>query len=118
MKIAVPTWENRLSPVFDTSSRLLIVDIASDGRERDRSETEFQTQNMGFRCIRIRNLEIDTLICGAITGLFEKMLQAAGIEVISGISGNAEEVIDAYRKGNLMNPKFLMPGYKENKEED
>jgi predicted Fe-Mo cluster-binding NifX family protein len=42
------------------------------------------------------------------------MLKASGIKIISGISGPAEDVIEAYLNGNLLKPKFLMPGCKSN----
>ena len=111
MKIAIPIWGNRMSPVFDTSSRLRVVDIA-DNRERERTETEWQSKDLSGRCIHIRNLGVDVLICGAITGHFARLLRAAGIEVIPGISGDPEEVLNAYLEGTLSSARFLMPGCK------
>lgn len=111
MKIAIPIWGNRMSPVFDTSSQLRIVDIA-DNRERTRAEIGLQNQDLSRRCIHIRNLGVDILICGAITGYFARLLRAAGIEVIPGISGDPEEVLTAYLNGTLSNARFLMPGCK------
>ena len=111
MKIAIPIWGNRISPVFDAASRLLVVDV-SDNREPVRSETELQMQDLSRRCIRIQDLGVDILICGAITGHFMRLLKAAGIDVISGISGNTEEILGAYLQGRLSQPRFLMPGCK------
>jgi predicted Fe-Mo cluster-binding NifX family protein len=111
MKIAIPIWGNRMSPVFDASSQLRIVDIA-DNRERTRTEINLQNQDLSRRCIHIRNLGVDILICGAITGYFARLLKATGIEVIPGISGNPEEVLSAYLNGTLSNGRFLMPGCK------
>lgn len=98
-----------MSPVFDTSSQLRLVDIADNG-ERTRAEIGLQDQDLSRRCIRIRNLGVDILICGAITGYFARLLRAAGIEVIPGISGDPEEVLTAYLNGTLSNDRFLMPG--------
>jgi predicted Fe-Mo cluster-binding NifX family protein len=111
MKIAIPVWGNRMSPVFDTSSRLMIVDIA-DNQERGRTESILQGQDLSWRCIQVRDLDVDVLICGAITGYFIRLLSAAGIEVISGISGDPEEVLNAYLEGTLSSARFLMPGCK------
>ncbi len=111
MKVAIPIWGNRMSPVFDTSSRLRVVDIA-DNRVRERTETELQSQDLSGRCIRIRDLGVDILICGAITGHLARLLRAAGIEVIPGISGDPEEVLNAYLEGTLSSARFLMPGCK------
>jgi len=66
------------------------------------------------RCSFIRKLEIDVLICGAVSRLFSEMLKASGIKIISEISGPAEDVLEAYLNGNLLQKKFLMPGSKNN----
>jgi hypothetical protein len=39
------------------------------------------------------------------------MLEASEINIISGISGHPEAVLDAYLHGNLYHSKFLMPGF-------
>jgi len=109
MKVAIPIWENRISPVFDTASRLLIAEIAKDGIKK-RSETELGASELAGRCCRIQAMEVDFLICGAITRQFAQMLTAAGIEVIPGISGHPDEVLDAFVHGSLTDPRFLMPG--------
>ena len=44
MKVAIPTWNGRVSPVLDVASRLLVVEIEG-GAELARSEVELgQTQ--------------------------------------------------------------------------
>jgi predicted Fe-Mo cluster-binding NifX family protein len=57
-------------------------------------------------------LDVDILICGAVSYTFLQMLQSSGLEVIQQISGQVEEVLKAYLKGNIYNTKFLMPGCK------
>ena len=34
MKLAIPVWNSRVSPVFDTATQILVVDI-DDGQVRD-----------------------------------------------------------------------------------
>jgi len=114
MKIAIPIWEDRISPVLDGASRLLIVEIVNQ-KEASRFETYFEEQGLPHRCVRIRGLGIRTLICGAVSTSFSKMLEASGISIISGISGHPEAFLDAYLHGNLYHSKFLMPGFHRNK---
>jgi len=111
MRIAVPIWENRVSPVLDTASRLLIVE-KEEQREAIRSETLLEEQDIHRRCLRIKGLGIDILICGAVSQSFLKLLTASGIQIIYGISGNPEDVLDAYFEGTLDHTRFLMPGFK------
>jgi predicted Fe-Mo cluster-binding NifX family protein len=115
MKIAIPVWDKGISPVFDTASRLLVVEI-EDRKETSRFEIYLDEQDVSRRCIRIRNLGIDVLICGAISRPYSSMLMSSGINVISELSGQAGDVLDAYLRGNLFNsPRFQMPGCKKSR---
>ena len=114
MRIAIPIWDDKVSPVLDTASRLLIVEVDDRG-ETSRFEVYLDEQDLSRKCLRIRDMQIDILICGAISNPFSRMLMASGIDVIPEISGCAEEVLEAYLKGNLFHPRFLMPGCKRNR---
>lgn len=110
MKIAIPTWEDKISPVLDAASRLLIVEVEGQ-KEASRFETYLEEQGLSHRCVRIHRLGIHTLICGAVSTSFSRMLRASGIDLIPGISGHPEAVLDAYLHGNLYHSKFSMPGF-------
>ena len=114
MKIGIPIWEDRVSPVLDTASRLLVVEL-EDQKEASRFETYLDEQDLSRRCVRIRRLGVDTLICGAISRGFSKILEASGIHVVPGISGHPEDVLNAYLRGNLSHSRYLMPGFKTKK---
>lgn len=109
MKIAIPVWDKRLSPVFDTASRLLVVEI-EDQKEASRFEIILEEQDLPRRCLRIHNLGIDILICGAISRSYSRMLTASGVDIIPEISGHTDEVLEAYLQGTLFHSRFLMPG--------
>lgn len=109
MRIAVPIWEDRVSPVFDTASRLLIIE-AENQTETSRFETYLDEQDLYRRCFRIQNLGIDILICGAISRPYFRRLMATGVNIISGISGHLEDVLKAFLQGTLYQPRFSMPG--------
>jgi len=109
MRIAVPTSNDRISPVFDVAGRLLLVDVEGE-REIGREEVSLEDQDIGPRARRVGELRVDVLICGAISRPLEMMVESAGIEVIPHICGNVEEVLRAYRAGELSEPAFLMPG--------
>ncbi len=111
MRIAIPVWGNKVSPVLDTASRLLVIDV-NDQNETDRFEIYLEEQDLYRRCLRINSIEVKILICGAISRHIARMLIASGIDVIPEISGNIEEVLAAYLQGNLFDSRFLMPGCK------
>ncbi|MBW1767274.1 MAG: NifB/NifX family molybdenum-iron cluster-binding protein [Deltaproteobacteria bacterium] len=115
MRIAIPIWDDKISPVLDTASRLLIVDV-EDQKEASRFETILDEQDLVRRCLRIRGMEVDTLICGAVSRPFFRMLMSPDIEIIPEISGHVEDVLKAYLQGNLFHSKFLMPGCRRNRQ--
>ncbi len=110
MRIAVPIWQDKVSPLLDTSSRLLIV-VTRGELEVSRFETYLDEVDISRRCQRIQGLKIDVLICGALSRPFLMMLKAAGIEIISGITGRVEDVLRAFFHKRLSNSSYLMPGY-------
>ena len=113
MRIAIPIWENKISPVLDTASRLLVVEV-EDRSEASRFEIYLDEEQVSRRCFRIQGLGIDMLICGAISRPFYRMLMASGVDVIPGISGQAEDVLKACLHGKLADSKFFMPGCRGN----
>lgn len=114
MRIAIPIWGDKVSPVLDAAGRLLIVDI-EDQTETSRFEIHLHGQDLSKRCFRIRNMDVDLLICGAVSQPFLKMLMASNIDIIPEIAGQTEDVLNAYLKGGLFQAKFLMPGCKRNR---
>ena len=112
MRVAVPIWGNRISPVLDTASRFRIFELK--GRTwLSEFETFLEEQEISRRCSRIRNLRVDAVICGAVSRSMSDLLTAAGIQIIPGITGLYMEVLDAYQEGCLFCEKFLMPGYSQ-----
>jgi len=108
--IAIPTWNGRVSPVFDEASRLLMVKIGAEG-EYSRFETDISEHFLPSKTMRLTELGVDMLICGAISGQCAYMITTAGIELIPWISGQVEDVLKTFLKGNLFNTQFLMPGH-------
>ena len=111
MRIAIPIWEGKISPVLDTASKLLIIEDKTQN-ESSRFETNLIEQDISQRCSFIRGLDLDVLICGAVSRQFSEMLKACGIKIISGISGPVEDVLEAYLQGVLLHSGFFMPGSK------
>jgi predicted Fe-Mo cluster-binding NifX family protein len=109
MKVAIPHWQGRVSPVFDVARRVLLVDVAG-GREADRSELLLRTTDPVRRAREIARGGASVLICGAISWPLEMALSAVGIHVIAQVCGEVEEVLRAFWEGKLLDGAFLMPG--------
>ena len=109
MKVAIPHWQGRVSPVFDVAGNVLIVEL-SGGAELGRRNVTFDTETMHDRAARLAGTETDVLICGAISRPLEIAISAAGIEVIPQTCGDVDQVLAAFAGGQLNEGAFLMPG--------
>jgi len=109
MRVAIPIFDGRISPVFDAARCLLLVDI-EDGREVWRTEQIVEEPELGPRARRVAEFGADVLICGAISRPLEAMLLSAGVEVVPQTCGQAEDVLRAFMSGQLTEQAFLMPG--------
>ena len=109
MKVAIPTWTGRVSPVFDVAKRLLVVKLEGNG-EVSRKEAPIEETHLVARAKRVTQLGVDVLICGAISMPLEAMLVSAGVRVIPRTCGMVEDVIRAFASGQLTDETFLMPG--------
>ena len=109
MRVAIPLWQGRVSPVFDEASRILLVDI-SEKQEQHRQEESLIARNHFERAQLLPRLGVDLLICGMISQTQKTALASAGIKIIPHICGPLEEVIAAFLDGRIEGGALLMPG--------
>ena len=115
MRIAIPHWRGRVSPMFDESRRLLLVDI-KNGQEINRIEEILVLGNPLLRVKQVRKTGADLLVCGAISLALKHNLQATGITVLGFTCGSIDDIIEAILERTLMDPKFAMPGCMERRD--
>lgn len=109
-RVAIPIFRARVSPVFDSCLQLLVVDIEED-RQISRSELYLDQLSPSQRLDVLRHAGVTTVICGGISEVFHNMVKSAGINTITGIVGEIEEVLAAYLSDRLDQPYFYMPGH-------
>jgi predicted Fe-Mo cluster-binding NifX family protein len=109
MRLAIPIWNGRVSPVFDTAAQMLVIEVAQ-ARERDRREEPLAESLPAWRVRRLVELNVEVLICGAISRPLATMLAGAGIRVVPWTAGPVEEILTAYLAGKLPHPQWMMPG--------
>jgi len=109
MKVAIPHWQGRISPVFDVAGNVLVVEIRN-GVEQSRRDVVLNAEDPQLRAAALAQTGADLLICGAISWPLEMALSAAGIDLISQTCGDVEQVLAAFARGQLQQDAFLMPG--------
>jgi len=108
MKIAMTVWGNRISPVFDSAQTILLADI------KDKSITDIHHEFIPLTtpstlARTLIDLEIDRLICGAISQRPAQIIERAGILLLPFISGNARHVLELYVREKPID-SYRMPG--------
>jgi predicted Fe-Mo cluster-binding NifX family protein len=114
MRIAIPLWQGRISPVFDEARRILLLDV-SEKQEQHRQEESLVAGSPFERAQLLPRLGVNLLICGMISQTQQAALTSAGIKVIPHICGHVEEVITAFLDNRIENEEFLMPGCRSRK---
>jgi predicted Fe-Mo cluster-binding NifX family protein len=117
MRVAIPVWGERVSPVFDVANRIMLVDV-EHGVEQARTEESIEEAVQSRRVRRLVDRGVQVLICGGISRALATMLLAAGVAVIAWKAGPANAVLRAYLEGRLEEPRWKMPGRRLRREAD
>lgn len=109
-RAAIAAWQDRVAPVFDVARQLLLVDPGTAAEElRSRAELA-DAASPAERALRLRELGVQVLVCGAISRPLAALVMAQGIRLIPFVTGPLDEVVAAWLKGGLEAGRFAMPG--------
>ena len=115
MKVALPIWNNRISPVMDSAGRLTVVEV-EDGLEISRTGLDLEDGPLSKRARRLTEMGLDVLICGAVSRPLAEAITSKGVKIIPWMAGEEDEIINAYLTGRLEEASFRMPGCRGTKE--
>lgn len=109
MKAAFTIWRGRISPVFDVSRQVLILEI-QNGRVMAEEQERLPEGHPALKLDQLVDRGVEALICGAVSGPVADMASAYGIQIIPFVAGDITNVKDAFLAGTLQGEKFYMPG--------
>ncbi|WP_035107708.1 NifB/NifX family molybdenum-iron cluster-binding protein [Desulfovirgula thermocuniculi] len=111
MKIALARWDKYISPLLDAAQEILLAEV-DKGQVTSRRQVRLVNDGTGVSLPeQLGELGIDVLICGGISNALYYWLVARGIQVFPWVSGEVEEVLRAYLRGELYRSRHTMPGY-------
>jgi predicted Fe-Mo cluster-binding NifX family protein len=111
MKVALTVWDKRISPVFDSSQKLLIADIDRN-KNIDRQYEYFNSEHLTQLIRQLEKYNVSVIICGAISEFPYKILETNSIKIIPFVSGEVDKILNAIVNGISILPIFRMPGCK------
>ena len=97
-KAAFACWKERIAPVFDTSCEFCVIQTRSGQIIRETREN-FEHNQPLKTALRMAELRLDVLVCGAISGDIQALIAAYGIQIIPFVSGDLRLVMDAWLRG-------------------
>lgn len=100
MRLAISYWQNCIAPVFDVSENLLLIDIVNN--QVTKSVSAGLDSVLPFmRAKKLSDLEVDVLICGAISQTLTMAVSGQDIKIISYVFGHWEDILQRYINGQL-----------------
>jgi predicted Fe-Mo cluster-binding NifX family protein len=109
MKTAFPYWHNRIAPVFDTACQILIIESEA-GLIAGEQRVILPDDEPAVKVLRLVELEIGSLVCGALSRPMFEMATAYGIKVTPFIAGDLDEIVCSWVTGKLKHETYAMPG--------
>ena len=118
MRIAV-TYENgEIFQHFGHTEAFKVYDV-EDGKVVSSQVVSTNGSGHGALAEVLYTLHVDTLICGGIGGGAQQALASVGIRLFGGVSGNADEAVNALISGNLSyNPNVKCSHHGEHHHEE
>ena len=107
--IAMTEWKGRISPLFDAAVSILLIRV-DKGREVDREMRSLLARQPMRKAQDVAQMGADVLLCGAISRFPAATLTRMGVVLFPFVSGEINEVLDAYHGGTLMDPHYCLPG--------
>lgn len=100
MKFALALHGNDISPHFGYCETFLVVDT-QDGKEISREEVENPGHQPGLLPRLLAEEGIECIIAGGMGSRAQRLFSDFGIEVIAGVQGTPNALIDAFLTGEL-----------------
>jgi predicted Fe-Mo cluster-binding NifX family protein len=106
--IAIPVMRARVAPVLNWCSHILI--FPKDPERGPGQELWLPELGALERLKILREKGVNTLICGALSADLWHYARQLGLDIISGVAGEVDEVLKAYWQNRLSQPEFWLPG--------
>lgn len=109
VNIAIPILQERISPVLDTATRLLLV-AHRHGREVGRKKVFLSPMATELLAGSMVELRVNLLLCAALSEALRRALERRGVQVRPHLCGPTEVILQAFCCNQLDRDAFRMPG--------
>lgn len=110
MKIAIPRMGESVAPCFEYCTTIAIYTVDDSGRV-EQVDVPLASREPFDRVRLLRDQGVDTVICGGMQEVYEDLLRASGLQVVSWVSGAVEDLLGTFLKGDLRSGMELPNGH-------
>ena len=108
MKIAIPVFQTKISPRFDSTQGFILLQIEKNNViKRENLTTKDWPSSAKIK--QLVDLEVDTMICGGIDLESMQQLTFSGIKIYSWITGEIEDAVTRFLDQGLESGIILGP---------
>lgn len=100
MRVALPLFGRDVAPRFCFAREMLVVDIV-DGKENERKYVMFSSEQGPLRIKKLREYGVEVILCSGFNRYLLPVANESGIQVVWGLMGDADQVLEKYRTGDL-----------------
>jgi len=100
IRLALPVFGDEVAPRFCVASEVLVVDV-DDGEVASSHTLSLAGIPWPERLSRLSSGGVNVLLCGGFNRGFEPQAHNLGMQVISGLAGDMDQLIDAYCRGEV-----------------
>jgi predicted Fe-Mo cluster-binding NifX family protein len=90
-----------VAPCLEYSATIAIFTV-EDGEIVDQLDFPISSREPLDRIRLLRDQRVDTIICGGVQDVYEDLVRASGIRLISWVTGDIEELIARFLDGKLV----------------
>jgi predicted Fe-Mo cluster-binding NifX family protein len=108
MNVAIPIHGSRVMPRFGCTREVMVVTIEG-GQIVSRKQVLITPERFLSLPAVLASERVSVVICGGIHPRFQQMIQSQNIQLIWGVIGEWQDVLQAYLNGTLRsNPAFCL----------
>jgi predicted Fe-Mo cluster-binding NifX family protein len=100
MKVAIAMCKEHVCQRLDYADRMVILNV-ENGQERSRQAVDLTGWPGHGRALRLARMNVETLVCGAVSRFDEAGFDDSGVGLISGVRGPLDTVVAAVLSGRL-----------------
>ena len=99
--IALPVFEERISPLLDVSEKFVIYEI-NDKKITQKAIVNINATSERVRIEKLRDIGVSLIISGAVSRYLSYIITECGLKHIAWASGPVDEVINLYLNNTLV----------------